>query len=171
MSRQGARLADAHPKGTPRTGLCQISNRSAARRNGNWKMALRDRRPKSVPQGPQCQQSPVRDWGASLTRGNVADYTPGNSTGYPVPIPSFRARDALDLGEKPVHEAKVVWRWLAGLVRFGQSRIRNPPSDRQSRPGRMTPPRADQGTAAVGARNPRSDGQFGRARSNEHGTH
>lgn len=28
-------------------------------RNGNWKMALRDRRPKSAPQGPRCQKSPV----------------------------------------------------------------------------------------------------------------
>ncbi len=52
-----------------------------------------------------------------------------------------------------MHEAKVVWQWLAGLVRFGQSRIRTLPSDRQSRRGRTTPPRADQGNAAVGARN------------------
>src|ERR1700730_19382524 len=72
-------------------------------------------------------------------------------------------KDARDLGEKPVDEAKVVWQWLAGLVRFGQSRIRTLPSDRQSRRGRTTPPRADQGNAAVGARNPSSDGQFARA--------
>ena len=52
------------PKGTPRTGLCQQSNRSAARRNGNWKMAPRDPRPKPAPQGSKSQKSPVRDWGA-----------------------------------------------------------------------------------------------------------
>jgi hypothetical protein len=38
-------MPTSHPKGTPRTGLCQQSNRSAARRNGNWKMAPRDPRP------------------------------------------------------------------------------------------------------------------------------
>jgi hypothetical protein len=31
-----------------------------------------------------------------------------------------------------VHEAKVVWQWLVGLVRLEQSRIRILPSDRQS---------------------------------------
>ena len=37
------------PEGHSETGLCQISNRSAARRNGNWKMALRDRRHETRP--------------------------------------------------------------------------------------------------------------------------
>jgi hypothetical protein len=42
-----------------------------------------------------------------LTCGNVADHTPGNNTGYPVPIPSFRARLATpglmaNLGEQGV---------------------------------------------------------------------
>jgi hypothetical protein len=36
----------------------------AARRNRNWKMALRDRRPKLAPQRPKRQKLPVRDWGA-----------------------------------------------------------------------------------------------------------
>jgi hypothetical protein len=54
----------SHPKGTPQTGLCQISNRSAARRNGNWKMATRDRRPKPDPHGLKSQKLPARDRGA-----------------------------------------------------------------------------------------------------------
>jgi hypothetical protein len=53
----------SHPKGTPRTGLCQQSNRSAVHRYGNWKMTLRDRRPKPAPQGPKWQKLPDRDWG------------------------------------------------------------------------------------------------------------
>jgi hypothetical protein len=57
-------IGHVSPEGHSETGLCQISNRSAARRNGNWKMALRDRRPKPVPQGPKCHKPPVRDWGA-----------------------------------------------------------------------------------------------------------
>ena len=57
-------MPTSHPKGTPRTGLCQQSNRSAVRRYGNWKMTLRDRRPKPAPQGPKCQKLPDRDWGA-----------------------------------------------------------------------------------------------------------
>ena len=35
--------------GTPRTGLCPLSNQSQPRLNGNWKMASRDRRPKPSP--------------------------------------------------------------------------------------------------------------------------
>ena len=61
-----------------------------------------------------------------------------------------------------MHEAKVIWQWLAGLVQFG-SRIRDLLSDRQSRPGRLIPPQVDRGTAAVGARNLSSDGHFARA--------
>jgi hypothetical protein len=64
-------MPTSHPKGTPRTGLCQQSNRSAARRNGNWKMAPRDQRPKPAPQGSKDQKSPVRDWGAPLSWRNA----------------------------------------------------------------------------------------------------
>src|SRR3984893_12437225 len=35
--------ADQSPKGALRTGLCLQSNRSLPHRNGNWKMAPRDR--------------------------------------------------------------------------------------------------------------------------------
>jgi TIR domain-containing protein len=71
-------MPTSHPKGTPRTGLCQQSNRSAARRNGNWKMAPRDRRPKPAEKPKIAGQRLGR---ASLTRGNVGDsHTPGNST-------------------------------------------------------------------------------------------
>jgi hypothetical protein len=52
-----------YPKGTPRTSLCQQSNRSLHRRNGNWKTASRDRRPKPAPKGPKCRKLPTRDWG------------------------------------------------------------------------------------------------------------
>src|SRR3984893_8809288 len=51
------------PKSTPRTGLCQQSNRSPPRRNGNWKIARRDRRPKSSPRGPKYRKLPTRDRG------------------------------------------------------------------------------------------------------------
>ena len=53
----------SRPKSTPRTGLCQQSNRSPPRRNGNWKIARRDRRPKSSPRGPKYRKLPTRDWG------------------------------------------------------------------------------------------------------------
>jgi len=37
-------------------------NRSPHRRNGNWKIASRDRRPKSAPHGSKYRQLPARDW-------------------------------------------------------------------------------------------------------------
>jgi hypothetical protein len=40
---------------------CQQSNRSLHRRNGNWKTASRDRRPKPAPHGPKYQKLPTRD--------------------------------------------------------------------------------------------------------------
>jgi hypothetical protein len=36
---------------------------SPPRRNGNWKMASRDRRPKPALQGPKYQKLPAREWG------------------------------------------------------------------------------------------------------------
>jgi hypothetical protein len=39
-------------KGAPQTALCPLSNRSLHPRNGNWKTANRDRRPKPAPHGP-----------------------------------------------------------------------------------------------------------------------
>jgi hypothetical protein len=44
------------PEGTPRTSLCQQSNRSLHPRNGNWKIATRDRSQKPAPQEPKCQK-------------------------------------------------------------------------------------------------------------------
>jgi hypothetical protein len=37
------------------------ANQSSLRRNGNWKMASRDRRPKPAPKGRKCQKLPARD--------------------------------------------------------------------------------------------------------------
>src|SRR5438874_12540249 len=66
--------ADQSPKGALRTGLRRQSNRSPPRRNGNWKMASRDRRPKPALQGPKYQKLPARESGhADLTHGNVGD--------------------------------------------------------------------------------------------------
>jgi site-specific DNA recombinase len=47
-----------------RTGLRPISNRYAARRNGNWKMASRDWRRKATDPGPKVWKLPARDTGA-----------------------------------------------------------------------------------------------------------
>jgi hypothetical protein len=60
-TRAGVRLV---LKGALQTALCPLSNRSLHRRNGNWKTASRDRRPKPAPHGPKYRKSPTRDWGA-----------------------------------------------------------------------------------------------------------
>ena len=46
-----------------RTGLRPISNRSAACRNGNWKIVSRDWRYKTTARGPKVWKLPARDWG------------------------------------------------------------------------------------------------------------
>jgi hypothetical protein len=43
--------------------LSVLSNRSLHRRNGNWKIASRDRRPKPAPHGPKYRKLATRDWG------------------------------------------------------------------------------------------------------------
>src|ERR1700731_3691459 len=45
------------------TALCLLSNRSLHPRNGNWKIATRDRSQKPAPQEPKCQKVRTRDWG------------------------------------------------------------------------------------------------------------
>src|SRR5467141_2380422 len=60
--RRGARYAAL------RTGLCHIPSRSPARRNGNWKMASRDRRPKTTDLGPKASKLPARDLGHARFR-------------------------------------------------------------------------------------------------------
>jgi hypothetical protein len=47
-----------------RTSLCHISNRSPARRNGNWKMPSRDWRRKTTGPGPKVRKLQARDSGA-----------------------------------------------------------------------------------------------------------
>jgi hypothetical protein len=51
------------PSDAMRTSLSEKSNRSPLCRNGNWKIASRDRRPKPAPQEPKCQKLRTRDWG------------------------------------------------------------------------------------------------------------
>ena len=58
---RGCKLRAALPKDIARTGLCQQPNQSPLRRNGNWKMASGDRRPKPAPKGRKCQKLPTRD--------------------------------------------------------------------------------------------------------------
>jgi catechol 2,3-dioxygenase-like lactoylglutathione lyase family enzyme len=49
------------PSDAMRTSLREKSNRSPLCRNGNWKIASRDRRPKPAPKGPKCQKLPATD--------------------------------------------------------------------------------------------------------------
>jgi hypothetical protein len=49
------------PRALLRTSLCQLSNRSAARQNGNWKMATRDLRPKTADPGHETGNIGARD--------------------------------------------------------------------------------------------------------------
>jgi hypothetical protein len=44
------------PECIARTGLWQQSNQSPLPRNGNWKKASRDRRPKPASKGPKCRK-------------------------------------------------------------------------------------------------------------------
>ena len=60
VKRLGVRLVS---EGALQTALCPLSNRSLHRRNGNWKTASRDRRPKPAPHGPKYRKLPTRDWG------------------------------------------------------------------------------------------------------------
>jgi NAD(P)-dependent dehydrogenase (short-subunit alcohol dehydrogenase family) len=49
------------PSDAIRTSLREKLNRSPLCRNGNWKIASRDRRPKPAPNGPKFQKLPARD--------------------------------------------------------------------------------------------------------------
>jgi hypothetical protein len=64
----------------PQTGLRPISNRSQARRNGNWKLASRDWRRKATSPDPKFPEFADQRLGrASLTCGNVGcSHAPGN---------------------------------------------------------------------------------------------
>jgi hypothetical protein len=43
--------------------FCRVHGDSLHPRNGNWKIATRDRSQKLAPQEPKCQKLRTRDWG------------------------------------------------------------------------------------------------------------
>ena len=61
VQQNAQRSMAAAPSGAMTTSLREKSNRSPPCRNGNRKIASRDRRPKLAPKEPKCQKLPARD--------------------------------------------------------------------------------------------------------------